>query len=167
MIIHTMKDVMMLKNQDMKKGTNMRYNLRYMVNITLHGFKESAKELLVRSWFNELVDVEDEPKEQKLLNGSVVLFGKCMKKFLNKDKITKEDLKGLTFELLKKRCKNSVELEYNMEQYYLALTNKTDWANPRVNRFHDDLSKPLPLVGPLGRKTIPISYFFNQDLEYL
>ncbi|GJT15381.1 hypothetical protein Tco_0874087 [Tanacetum coccineum] len=37
----------------------------------------------------------------------------------------------------------------------------------RGHRFHDDLSKPLPLVGPPGRKTIPISYFFNRVLEYL
>ncbi|GKA14050.1 hypothetical protein Tco_0693696 [Tanacetum coccineum] len=73
----------------------------------------------------------------------------CKKKFLNKDKITKEDLEGPTFDLLKKRCKNSVELEYNMEQYHLSVTNKIDWANPEENRFHDDLSKPLPLVGPL------------------
>nr|GEX80292.1 hypothetical protein [Tanacetum cinerariifolium] len=32
-------------------------------------------------------------------------------------------------------------------------------------RFHNDLTKPLPLVGPLGRKTIPTRYF-NNDLEY-
>ncbi|GKB81382.1 hypothetical protein Tco_0948277, partial [Tanacetum coccineum] len=82
-------------------------------------------------------------------------------------KITKEDLKSSTFELLKKRFKNSVELEYNMEKCHLALTNKIDWANPEGNRFNLDLRKPLPLVGPLGRNKIPISYFFNHVLEYL
>ncbi|GKD69540.1 hypothetical protein Tco_1323630, partial [Tanacetum coccineum] len=114
-----------------------------------------------------LVDAEEEPEEHELQNGSVVMFGKCMKKFLNKDKITKEDLEGPAFELLKKRFKNSGKLAYNLEQYHIALTDKIDWANPEGNRFHDDLSKPLPLVGPPGRKTIPISYFFNHDLEYL
>ncbi|GJX97508.1 hypothetical protein Tco_0353306 [Tanacetum coccineum] len=98
---------------------------------------------------SELVDAEDELEEHKLLNGLVVLFGKCMKKFLNKGKITKEDLEGPAFELLKKRFKNNVELEYNMELCHLALTYKIDWANPEGNRFHDDLSKQLPLVGPL------------------
>nr|GEY07632.1 hypothetical protein [Tanacetum cinerariifolium] len=96
----------------------------------------SRKELLKQSWFNELVKAEEELEEHELQNGSVVMFGKCMKRFLNKDKIIKEDLEGPAFELLK-------------------------------NRFHDDLSKPLPLVGPPGRKTIPTSYFFNHDLEYL
>ncbi|GJY10720.1 hypothetical protein Tco_0378905 [Tanacetum coccineum] len=111
-------------------------------------FQETTKELLVQSWFIELVDAEEEPEEHKLLNGLVVLFGKCMNKFLNKYNITKEDLEGPLFKLLKKIFKNSVELEYNIEQCHFALTDKIDLANPEGNRFHDDLSKPLPLVGP-------------------
>ncbi|GJV37860.1 zinc knuckle CX2CX4HX4C containing protein [Tanacetum coccineum] len=62
---------------------------------------------------------------------------------------------------------NNIELEYNLEQCYLAMKNKIDWKNPKANRFHDDLSKLLPLEGPPGRKTIPIRYFFNNELEYL
>ncbi|GJS91378.1 hypothetical protein Tco_0774014 [Tanacetum coccineum] len=116
---------------------------------------------------HELVVVEDEPEEHELIIDSVLLFGKCMKKFLNKDKITKEDLEGPAFELIKKRFKNSVELEYGIEQCHLALTDKIDWANTEGNKFHNDLSKPLPLTVPPGRKKIPISYFFNNDLEYL
>ncbi|GJT10293.1 hypothetical protein Tco_0857335 [Tanacetum coccineum] len=116
---------------------------------------------------HKLVEAEEEPEEHELQNGSVVMFDKCMKKFLNKDKFTKEDLEGPAFGLLKNRFKNIVELEYNIEQCHLALIEKIDWANPEGNRFHDDLSKPLSLVGPPGRKTIPTSYFFNQDLEYL
>nr|GFA58569.1 hypothetical protein [Tanacetum cinerariifolium] len=113
----------------------------------LHTMKEeTTKELLVQSWFNELVNAEEEPEEHELLNGLIVLFGKCINKFLHKDKITKEDFEGPTFEHLKKRFKNSVELEYNIELHHLALTNKIDLANPKGNRFHDDLSKPLPLV---------------------
>ncbi|GJQ91002.1 hypothetical protein Tco_0002141 [Tanacetum coccineum] len=50
--------------------------------------QERAKELRVQSWFNELVDAEEEPKENELINGLVVLFGKCMKKFIKNDKIT-------------------------------------------------------------------------------
>nr|GEY59735.1 hypothetical protein [Tanacetum cinerariifolium] len=35
---------------------------------------------------------------------------------------------------------------------HLALTDKIDWAKPKGNRFHDDLSKALPLVGPPEKK---------------
>ncbi|GJV33261.1 hypothetical protein Tco_1393661 [Tanacetum coccineum] len=68
----------------------------------------------------------------------------------------------------KKNCfRNSVELEYSLEQCYLAMTYKIDWENSEGNTFHNDLSKPLPLKGPLGRNTIPTIYFFNNDLECL
>ncbi|GJV55729.1 hypothetical protein Tco_1456734 [Tanacetum coccineum] len=86
-------------------------------------------------------------------------------KFLNKDKITKADLEGPTFKLLKNMVKNSVELEYNLKQCYLVMTVKIDWTNPEGDRFHTNLSKSLPLEGPPGRKTIPTRYFFNNDLE--
>ncbi|GJR15536.1 hypothetical protein Tco_0798188 [Tanacetum coccineum] len=86
---------------------------------------------------------------------------------MNKDKITKVDLEGPTFELVKNIFKNSIEVEYNMKQCYLAMTNGIDWANLKGYRFYTYLSKPLPLEGPPGRKTIPTRYFFNNDLEYL
>ncbi|GKD47066.1 hypothetical protein Tco_1271711 [Tanacetum coccineum] len=35
------------------------------------------------------------------------------------------------------------------------------------DRFHQDLSKPLALTRPPGKKRIPVNYFFNHDLEYL
>ncbi|GJY04727.1 hypothetical protein Tco_0370667 [Tanacetum coccineum] len=41
------------------------------------------------------------------------------------------------------------------------------FINPEGDRFHHGLSKPLPLIGPPDRKRIPVSYFFNHDLEYL
>ncbi|GJW03975.1 hypothetical protein Tco_1562831 [Tanacetum coccineum] len=41
------------------------------------------------------------------------------------------------------------------------------YINPEGDRFHTDLSKPLPFEGPPGRKTIPTRYFFNKYLEYL
>ncbi|GJS83132.1 hypothetical protein Tco_0749673 [Tanacetum coccineum] len=87
--------------------------------------------------------------------------------FPKKDKITKADLEGPTFELLKSKFKNNIELEYNMEQCYLAMTGRISWANSEGNRFHTYISKSLPLEGSPGRKTIPTRYFFNNDLEYL
>ncbi|GJU66406.1 hypothetical protein Tco_1252665 [Tanacetum coccineum] len=140
--LNTMKEVTMLKNQDRMKRQNMKFKLKKFL----------------------LVDVEEEPDEHEYKNGSVVIFGKLVNKIFKKDKITKEDVEG-PFELLKGTCKNIIKLEYNMEQCHLALIYKIDWTNPESDRFHHDLSKPLPLTGPPGRKRIPVSYFFNHDLE--
>ncbi|GJT97271.1 hypothetical protein Tco_1092789 [Tanacetum coccineum] len=62
---------------------------------------------------------------------------------------------------------NYIELEYNFEECYRALTDQIDWINPEGERIPYDLSKPLPLQGPPGHTTIPVDFFFNKDLEYL
>nr|GEX77810.1 hypothetical protein [Tanacetum cinerariifolium] len=50
-------------------------------------------------------------------------------------------------------------------------TRKTlnlDWfKQPSRYRYPFDLSKPLPLQGPPGHRTVAADYFFNNDLEYL
>ncbi|GJT29152.1 hypothetical protein Tco_0909427 [Tanacetum coccineum] len=74
---------------------------------------------------------------------STVDFTKFAKHCLQKDKITKVDLKGAAFKLLKGNYKNYIELEYNMKQ------------------------NPLPLQGPPDRTTIPVDFFFNKYPEYL
>nr|GFA61873.1 hypothetical protein [Tanacetum cinerariifolium] len=60
-----------------------------------------------------------------------------------------------------------VELEYNMEETYKALSDQLDWNNPEGDCCPNDLSTPLPLKGHVGRLTVPLEYFFNNDLEYL
>ncbi|GJZ32910.1 hypothetical protein Tco_0578346, partial [Tanacetum coccineum] len=107
---------------------------------------------------------EKKMKKQKGVGVSLSKKGKAQDDYPHYER--GDDAKGPRHEEGHKHEVQS-ELEYNMEQYHLALTNKIDWANLEENRFHDDLSKHLPLVGPLGRKTILISYFFNRDLEYL
>nr|GEV91766.1 hypothetical protein [Tanacetum cinerariifolium] len=82
------------------------------------------------------------------------------------DKIIKADLKGPTFKLLKGNYRNYIELEYIIEQCCLAVTDQMDWANLKGDKYPYDLSKPLPLQGPLGRTTIPVD-FFNKDMEFL
>nr|GEV64938.1 hypothetical protein [Tanacetum cinerariifolium] len=75
---------------------------------------------------------------------SIVDFTKFFEHCLKKDKITKADLEGIAFKLLKGNYKNSIELEYNMEQCYLGLTYQIDSANPEGDRCPYDLSKPPP-----------------------
>ncbi|GKB87775.1 hypothetical protein Tco_0960047 [Tanacetum coccineum] len=64
-------------------------------------------------------------------------------------------------------CQSSIELEYNIEECFKALTDKLDWENPEGDRCPFDLSKPLPLKGHPGHLTVAVEYFFNNDLEYL
>ncbi|GJY66423.1 hypothetical protein Tco_0468661 [Tanacetum coccineum] len=111
---------------------------------------------------------ESLPEEYEYRDGSVTQFCKLVKKIFKKDVITKDNVNGPSFELLKRTCKNNIELEYNMNQVSLALTDQIDWVNPETNdRFQNDLSKPLPLTGPYGKKRKSRRYFFNHDLEYL
>nr|GEV65896.1 hypothetical protein [Tanacetum cinerariifolium] len=98
--------------------------------------KKSIEDAPEQRWFNELVDADKDSEEHELQIGSIIMFAKKMKGFLKMENITRADLKGPTFEILKNKLKNN-------------------------------LSKPLPLEGPPGRKTIPMRYFFNKDMEYL
>nr|GEX65367.1 hypothetical protein [Tanacetum cinerariifolium] len=61
----------------------------------------------------------------------------------------------------------NIELEYNFQECFNALTDKYDWNNPEGDHYPFDLSKPLPLQAPPGHQTIAADYFFNNDLEYL
>ncbi|GJZ37074.1 hypothetical protein Tco_0583265, partial [Tanacetum coccineum] len=120
-----------------------------------------------QNWFNDMVNAEKGPITCDDIMGSVVDFTKFTKNCLQKDNITKANLEGPTFKLFKGNYKNYIELEYNFEQCYLALTDQIDWINPEGERVSYDLSKPLPLQGPPGLITIPVDFFFNKDLEYL
>ncbi|GJU81011.1 hypothetical protein Tco_1283376 [Tanacetum coccineum] len=56
---------------------------------------EKRVKLLEQNWFNELVNADKDLREYELQIGSTVMFAKSMQNFLNKEKITKEDLKGI------------------------------------------------------------------------
>ncbi|GKA06258.1 hypothetical protein Tco_0685482 [Tanacetum coccineum] len=62
---------------------------------------------------------------------------------------------------------NNIELEYNMEECFKALTDRLDWNNPEGYHCPFDLTKPLPLKGRPDRLTVAVEYFFNNDLEFL
>ncbi|GJR17142.1 hypothetical protein Tco_0965669 [Tanacetum coccineum] len=99
-------------------------------------------------WFNDLVNAQKDPLTFEDVMGSFFDFTNFTKNCLQKDKITKANLEGSAFKLIKGRYRNYIELEYNFEQCYLALTSQLDWVNPEGNRVPHDLSDPLPLQGP-------------------
>ncbi|GJX40690.1 hypothetical protein Tco_0255680 [Tanacetum coccineum] len=79
-----------------------------------------------------------------------------------KDPLTFNDLMATLIDF-----SNSNELEYNFQECFNALINKLDWNNPKGDHYPFDLSKPLPLQGPLCHRTFAVDYFFNNVLEYL
>ncbi|GJT45635.1 hypothetical protein Tco_0954350 [Tanacetum coccineum] len=83
------------------------------------------------------------------------------------ENLTQDLLLGPAYNLLKGTCTNNIELEYNFQECFNALTDKLDWNNPEGDRYSFDLSKPLPLQGCPGHLTVVVDYFFNNDLEYL
>ncbi|GJV08578.1 hypothetical protein Tco_1346234 [Tanacetum coccineum] len=101
------------------------------------------------------------------LTATPIDFSKFEKNRLKLDKITKAELVGPVYNLLKGTCQSSIELEYNMEECYKALFDQLDWKNPEGDQCPFDLSKPLPLKGHQGHLTIASEYFFNNYLEYL
>nr|GEV56681.1 hypothetical protein [Tanacetum cinerariifolium] len=60
--------------------------------------------------------------------------------------ISQETLLGPAFKLLKGTRSNYVELEYDFEECYKALSEKLDWDNPEGGDYPFNLTKPLPLV---------------------
>ncbi|GJX15691.1 hypothetical protein Tco_0216523 [Tanacetum coccineum] len=61
------------------------------------------------------------------------------------DNLTQEHLVGPVYELLKGTCTSSIELEYNTEECFKALTDKLHWNNPEGDHCPFDLTKPFPL----------------------
>ncbi|GKE24583.1 hypothetical protein Tco_1436095, partial [Tanacetum coccineum] len=118
-------------------------------------------------WFNDMIQAEKPPLMFDDLMSTPIDFSAYAINHLKLYKITREVLVGLVFNLLKGTCKSCVELEYNMEECYRALTNPLNWANPKGHKIPADMSKPLPLQDKEGRLVIPVEFFFNNDLEYL
>ncbi|GJZ96437.1 hypothetical protein Tco_0668771 [Tanacetum coccineum] len=121
------------------------------------------------NWANAIAKTYKNPEENKLLRktGDMGSFIKWYCKQIGKSKLVKADLEGPAYKLVKPFHKNNISLQFQMEECHLLLTNHIDWVNPEGNRVVPDVSKPLPLGGPLGQVTIQTQYFFNKDLEYL
>ncbi|GJT98618.1 hypothetical protein Tco_1094136 [Tanacetum coccineum] len=120
-----------------------------------------------QTWFHELVNADKNPLTFDNRMGSTVDFIKFAMHRLKKDKITKADLEGPAYNLLKGTCRNNIELECNLEQCYIALSDKLDWTNPEGDICPFNLSKPLPFQYYQGQLVIHVNFFFNNDLKYL
>ncbi|GJZ18045.1 hypothetical protein Tco_0554168 [Tanacetum coccineum] len=92
-------------------------------------------------------------------------FSKYVLNQLKIDNLTQDLLLGSAYDLLKGTCTSSIELEYNFQECFNALTEKLDWNNPEGDRYPFDLSKPLPLQGRLGHLTVADCNILQQRIE--
>ncbi|GJX70328.1 hypothetical protein Tco_0307499, partial [Tanacetum coccineum] len=99
-----------------------------------------------QSWFNEMIQAEKPPLTFDELMSTPIDFSTFPMNRLKLNKITRADLVGLMFNLLK---------------------DQLDWTNPEGHKIPIDMSKPLPLQDKEGPLTILVEFFFNNDLEYL
>ncbi|GJV86158.1 hypothetical protein Tco_1526056 [Tanacetum coccineum] len=88
-------------------------------------------------------------------------------KQIGKKKLSKADLEGPTFKVVRLFHDNNISLQFQIEECHFLLTNQVDLVNPEGHRVMPDMSKPLTLGGPPGQVTIQSQFFFNKDLEYL
>ncbi|GJX13580.1 hypothetical protein Tco_0205338 [Tanacetum coccineum] len=95
-------------------------------------------------------------------------FIKWYCKRIGKSKLTKANLEGPAFKLVKPFHKNNISLQFQMEECHLLLTDKIDLTNPEGNRVVPNVSKPLPLGGPPGRSHMKIlSVISESDFKNL
>ncbi|GKB00490.1 hypothetical protein Tco_0828483 [Tanacetum coccineum] len=92
--------------------------------------------------------IDEDPLTFNDIMGTPIDFFKYVLNGLKIENLTQDILLGPDFNLLKG-------------------TYKLDWNNLEGDRYMFDLSKPLPLQGPLGHRTVAANYFFNNNLEYL
>ncbi|GJR02012.1 retrovirus-related pol polyprotein from transposon TNT 1-94 [Tanacetum coccineum] len=121
------------------------------------------------NWANTYATTYKVPEENKLQRKTYDIgsFIKWFCRRTGKKKLCKADFESPVFNLVKAFPKNSVFLQYQMDECHKLLTNKVDLSNPKGHQILRNIYEPLPLGGPPGQVTIQPQFFFNKDLDYL
>ncbi|GKA74080.1 hypothetical protein Tco_0780382, partial [Tanacetum coccineum] len=106
-------------------------------------------------WANEYATTYKVLEENKLQRKTYDIgsFIKWFCRRTGKKKLCKADLEGPTFNLVKAFHKNSVFLQYQMDECHKLLTNKVDLSNPEGHQILRNIYEPLPLGGPPAHMT--------------
>ncbi|GKD31859.1 hypothetical protein Tco_1242637, partial [Tanacetum coccineum] len=119
------------------------------------------------NWANALASTYQAPVKNSLLEKT-----RDMRTFMNwycqkigKTELTHADLEGQAYEVVKPFYPDVVHLQFQMEECHKMLTNQIDWANPEGDQFKIDISKPLPLSGPLDH--MKAACYHDSGLELL
>ncbi|GJR16967.1 hypothetical protein Tco_0965494 [Tanacetum coccineum] len=108
----------------------------------------------------------------KQLQGNYIL-GSLHSKFFfrrtGKKKLCKTKFRRTAFNLVKAFHKNSLFLQYQMDECHKLLTNKVDLSNPEGHRILRNIHEPLPLRSTMSKdqmENMPfILYEYNKGME--
>nr|GEW16709.1 hypothetical protein [Tanacetum cinerariifolium] len=98
-----------------------------------------------QTWFNQMVSASKNPLTSNDLMATLIDFSMFMLNALKIDNLTQDLLLGPFYKLLKGTCTSSIELKYNFQECFNALTEKLNWNNPGGDCYPFNMSKPLPL----------------------
>ncbi|GKC94886.1 hypothetical protein Tco_1160328, partial [Tanacetum coccineum] len=112
------------------------------------------------NWANTYATTYKVPEENKLQRKTYDIgsFIKWFCRRTGKKKLCKADLEGPAFNLVKAFHKNSVFLQYQMDECHKLLTNKVDLSNPEGHQILRNIYEPLPLGGPPGQSAPASDY---------
>nr|GEY37175.1 hypothetical protein [Tanacetum cinerariifolium] len=88
-------------------------------------------------------------------------FIKWFCKRIGKKKLSKSDLEGPAFKVVKAFYENSISLQFQIEECHRLLTDQVNLVNPEGHRLMPDVNKPLPLGGPPGQDAL--EFLFKED----
>ncbi|GJX51652.1 hypothetical protein Tco_0278497 [Tanacetum coccineum] len=105
------------------------------------------------NWANAFAKAHQDPDENKLHNkiDDIGSFIRWYCRRIGKEELSKADLEGPAFMMVKGFHENNISLQFQMEECHKLLTNQIDLVNPEGHRIVPDISNPLPLGGPPGK----------------
>ncbi|GJX39393.1 hypothetical protein Tco_0252696 [Tanacetum coccineum] len=117
------------------------------------------------NWANAFAKAHQDPDENKLHNkiddiGSFIRWD-CRR--IGKEELSKADLEGLAFMMVKGFYENNISLQFKMEECHKLLKNQIDLVNPEGHRIVPNISNLLPLRGPPALSISKLKAALYQD----
>ncbi|GJX15050.1 hypothetical protein Tco_0206808 [Tanacetum coccineum] len=108
------------------------------------------------NWANAFAKAHQDPDENKLHNkiDDIGSFIKWYYRRIRKEELSKADLEGPSFMMVKGFHENIISLQFQMEEFHKLLTNQIDLVNPEGHRIVPDIRNLLPFGGHPDQVTI-------------
>ncbi|GJV05200.1 hypothetical protein Tco_1338769 [Tanacetum coccineum] len=103
-------------------------------------------------WLNPVLEVDKPATPKPDWTGDMSSFINWFYKRIGKKKLSKANLKGPAFKVVRPFHDNNISLQFQMEECHLLLTDQVYLVNPKGHRVVPDVSKALPLEGLPGDK---------------